>query len=184
MAKGRTRVRRTPAKPIDPVKIYEQAMRFHVAIARLHQDMTREMNANQQQGMGLSHWIGIPILVMSALASELFLKCLICIETGRRSSGHHHARLFDHLSAATKAKLEAKWDGIVANREDMIKKIEKGSGMKIERKLRRALNQSGDTFVQLRYLYETENDIVSAMSDFHLSLKEMVLELKPEWKSI
>jgi HEPN domain-containing protein len=51
-----------------------------------------------------------PVVVLGALTTELFLKCLISIETGKASHGHDLKELFDELSPETRARIERAWD--------------------------------------------------------------------------
>jgi hypothetical protein len=55
-----------------------------------------------------------PLAVLSALTTELFLKCLICIETGDTPRGHDLKELFDQLSVATRTRIQDLWDSGIA----------------------------------------------------------------------
>lgn len=55
--------------------------------------------------------IGYPQIVLSAFAIELYLKCLICIETGRAPPhGHHLKHLFDRLAPETRRRICSIWE--------------------------------------------------------------------------
>jgi hypothetical protein len=56
----------------DPLKIFMNAERFRQADLLLR-------SFNEQQ---IAVTIASPALILSAFASELYLKCIVCIETG------------------------------------------------------------------------------------------------------
>jgi hypothetical protein len=72
----------------DPLKIFMNAERFRIANRVLRQVKDQSTAAA----------VGGPALIYSALASELYLKCLICLETGRREQGHELHELFKKLN--------------------------------------------------------------------------------------
>lgn len=95
-----------------------------------------------------------PIIVLGALTTELFLKCLICIETGNTPHGHDLRKLFDKLSAATRTHIENLWDnGIAMSRSEEWDDLER-IGLKMPRDLPSALANGSDTFERIRYSYE------------------------------
>jgi hypothetical protein len=49
-------------------------------------------------------------MVLSAFASELYLKCLLCIETDKVPEDHNLLRLFDGLKVSTRHELDDLWD--------------------------------------------------------------------------
>src|SRR5580700_2055988 len=71
-----------PSKaPIDPHEIYLHAFRFHENDHRLRNSISPE---DPNEVMLIAH----PSMMLSAFASELYLKCLLCIETGKVHTGH------------------------------------------------------------------------------------------------
>jgi hypothetical protein len=86
--------KRVQKKRIDPEAIFLHAVSFHLAFRVLH-----EYKPSHPSGAGALH---LPASVLSAFTCELFLKALICIETGRVPTGHLLLNLFSRLSASTR----------------------------------------------------------------------------------
>ena len=82
---------------LDPVLIFLQANGFSRAYDILADQ--RHLAASEMAT------IGYPQIVLSALATELYLKCLICMETGKAPRGHHLKQLFDRLSPETRRRI-------------------------------------------------------------------------------
>ena len=127
--------------------------------------------------------IGSAAVVISALTSELFFKCLICIETGLVPRGHHLIYLFNQLSALTKRRIEEIWDKeVVPHREQHWQQIETALGKPIKRDLASALDGGSTAFEKIRYSYEGNNsDVAFYISDLPRLLGRVIVELKPEF---
>jgi hypothetical protein len=163
-------------KNVDPLKIYMHAMGFHVAedaLGRL------TLNPNQQ----LSSHVVQSNMVLSALTSELFLKCLVCLETTLTPKGHHLFELFELLKPDTRDRVVKMWNiYIVPKRSQMWDMIDQHHGGKIARDLPGALLASSRAFETIRYEYEPD----SQKSEFNIGdlpriLRILILEKKPEW---
>jgi HEPN domain-containing protein len=92
----------------EPTKIFEHASAFHKSFELLSDSIlpdNGESPSNEAVGM-----IAHPALVLSALASELYLKCLLCVETGKVPRGHNLSDLFTQLNDETKFSLDGLWD--------------------------------------------------------------------------
>jgi hypothetical protein len=163
-------------KKIDPVDIYRHGLQFFWAIDTMHGGINREP--------ARGNWIGLPILVTAAFASEIFLKCLICVETGKSVTGHNLKKLFDALTPATRKIVTDKWDRVMVGRKEVIDTLERNSGQRVPRDLNAVLKESADTFVILRYAYEPGRDFRSLISDLPIPLKETILQIRPEWGNI
>ncbi len=83
---------------IDPLSIYMHAIGFHTAENSLG-NLTLGPNAQ------LGAQVVRPAMVISALTSELFLKCLVCLETTRTPKGHHLFELFQLLTPGTRSRI-------------------------------------------------------------------------------
>ncbi len=169
-------------KGIDPLQIYLHAVGFHTAadaVGRL------TLGPNTQ----IAGQVVRPNMVLSALTSELFLKCMVCIETTNIPKGHHLFELFNLLTAETRNKIILIWDTyVVPAREPMWRMMEQHQtllGKKIDRDLPGALLSSSRAFEAIRYSYEPE----SKEADFYISdlpnvLRRVVLHMKPEWENL
>lgn len=60
---------------LDPLRIFQHASRFHESDHRLRNSVPRD---KPEQFPLIAH----PAMVLSAFASELYLRCLLCIEPG------------------------------------------------------------------------------------------------------
>jgi hypothetical protein len=163
-------------KNVDPFKIYMHAMGFHVAedaLGRL------TLNPNQQ----LASHVVQPNMILSALTSELFLKCLVCMETTLTPKGHHLFELFKLLKPDTRDGIIKMWDiYIVPQRTQMWDVIDQHHGGKIARDLPGALLASSRAFETIRYEYEpTIQQSEFNIGDLPRILRLVVLEKKPDW---
>ena len=84
-------------------KIFVHASHFHESDHRLRNTVP----ADRPDQLPL---VAHPSMVLSAFATELYLKCLLCLETGRAPHGHHLRNLFDQLLPETRERLKALWD--------------------------------------------------------------------------
>lgn len=84
-------VAKAPLTNIDPLQIFMHALGFHVAENALG---SLTLAPNTQLGAQVVQ----PTMVLSAFTTELFLKCLICLETNLTPQGHHLFELFEQLS--------------------------------------------------------------------------------------
>jgi hypothetical protein len=167
-----------PNQQIDPAKVFEQADCFYQTLAVL-------CNV-EPENTQLAVTIGEPVMVLGALTIELFLKCLICIETGAVPRGHDLRELFDRLAPATQARILRTWDGDIAvHRASEWDRIESGLGQKIFRDLPSALSAASKAFERLRYSYEGNTaDVQYFLQDLPQLLGRVILERKPEWKGL
>src|SRR5690349_16628975 len=87
---------------LDPFFIFLQAHAFFQANEALYETFKYHPEKLYQ--------VSLPACTLSSFACELFLKCLLCIETGDAPNGHHLRKLFDMLSESTRHRLEKLWD--------------------------------------------------------------------------
>src|SRR5690349_15022045 len=74
--------------------------------------------------------VGQSVIVLTAFCIQLFLKCLVCIETGKVPRGQHLKHLHDQPSIPTRKKIEFYWDTeAVPHHDSMWKKIEGNMGI-------------------------------------------------------
>lgn len=175
-----TLIERTPLsiRNINPALIFEQGDCFYQALAILcnvHPD-------NIEIGVIL----GEPVMVLGALTIELFLKCLVCIETGVAPRGHNLKELFDGLSEATKKRIQHSWDtGIAVRRSAEWDQMERAVGVKIARDLPTALAVGSKSFELIRYSYEgNTKNLQYYLQDLPALLGRVILEMKPEFKDV
>jgi HEPN domain-containing protein len=159
-----------PPKKVQAVEIFKHAETFYKSIDQLHKTDRNVIAA-----------VSMPICVLSAFASELYLKCLVCDETGKMARGHHLHDLFRKLSSPTQRLLERLWDQQNATREAILRKIDAQNEKPIPRDLRSCLKAGNKSFEQIRYAYERGEDFVFVLSDFPTVLRQALLNVRPDW---
>jgi hypothetical protein len=165
------------AAGVDPSKIFVQADCFYTTLAIL-------CNVNPND-MRLAVTIGEPVMVLGALTIELFLKCLLCIESGDVPRGHNLKELFEKLSPTIRGRIEDGWSKIAAHRGADWDGLEASMAVTIARDLPSALAVAGDTFQKLRYSYEGNTERLQYyLQDLPRLLGRIVLEIRPEWEDL
>lgn len=164
--------KKPPLPPLVPIDVFSHAMRFFLACDRLHRaSMENEIVARE---------LAQPILVLTAFASELFLKAQIAAEGAPRPKSHDLRELFDLLSPGAQTIVQGEWDKVMTHREADTLRLEVTLGMPLPRDLRAALDLSRKSFEELRYVYETKS-ANSVIGFFPIALREALFVLHPEW---
>jgi hypothetical protein len=91
--------------PIAADKVFEHAECFYQAFAALCR-----LSPDPREDLHAAITLAEPLIVLAA-ANELFLKCIICIETGKTARGHNLEELFDQLSEGSRTRIQNWWDG-------------------------------------------------------------------------
>jgi hypothetical protein len=156
----------------DAKAIFAYAEGFFTAIDHLHRKLTPEE-------FDRVIWAA---MTLSAFATELYFKCIIRLETGKAPKGHYVHDFFLKLSPTTKLVLEQKWDAIILNRADILKKLDQQLAHPVPRDLRSNLKEGNKGFELLRYAYEPGNaGFRFLLSDLPIALRRAILELQPTW---
>lgn len=155
----------------DPLRIFHHAESFFGAIDQLH-----KTSDSRRYG-----FIQAPVIVMSAFASELYFKCLICAETGVAPRGHALFPLFQKLERISQAAINNRWNERLVIRESKIRDLEKSMGRPIPRLLEETLSQSSNSFEEARYLYQEEPGYYSDIGDLPMVVRSAINDLKPSW---
>jgi hypothetical protein len=165
---------------VDPVQIFLHADGFYKVGGALDA-LDWKQNPQIMTDMGHAR------IVLSALNSELFLKCLICIETDKVAHGHHLRTLFKQLRPKTRNRITHLWNTeVVPLRNEMWTKIENSiiDGHKIDRDLLAALAGGSEAFEKIRYSYEgNHRNVRFYLSDLPWVLRTVILEMRPEWRA-
>jgi HEPN domain-containing protein len=160
-------------KKIEPEAIFLQAVNFHMASRAL-----QEWKPSHPSGARLMH---MPASVINAFSSELLLKTLVCIETGRIPEGHHLLKLFNALSPKTRKRITEIWDDYAITHADRWSEIESVIGSPIARDLPTALRLGSKTFELARYYYEEREEFVFYIGALPDMLGKACFELRPDW---
>jgi hypothetical protein len=173
------------AKPsLTAEKIFEHAECFYRASAALRSRLPVRLRPDHFENIYAAVTLAEPLIVLDALTSELFLKCLICIETGSTQHGHDLKKLFYQLSEATRTRIQRSWDSEIATRRrekwDDFERL----GLKIARDLPSALAKGTNGFERYRYSYEgNTQDLHYYLEDLPEVLEMLILEMKPEFEA-
>jgi hypothetical protein len=176
-----SRPMKKPQPKLDPQQIYLQGCRFQFASERL-----RDAKHLQPGDFEL---VAHPSLMLSAFASELYLKCLICIETGNAPDAEHSLKkLFQQVNRRHQSQIEGGWD-VLMQKPDMVRTLAqieaRWHGVKVPRDLAWALDAGSHGFVQIRYIYEPKGAQTKfLLVDFPQILRAVILQVKPGWKSL
>jgi hypothetical protein len=129
-------------------------------------------------------------MVISALASELFLKCLLVIEAKPKKvfeRVHNLYDLFSKLSDPVQKRIKELWDQQVWSQESRelfsYTQTTVAKGQPIPRHFATALKLGANTFIELRYVYEKQRNINNLIIDLPLILRKVIVEIHPEWRS-
>lgn len=169
--------------------IFIHATKFALADRHLRDAALHDAEANTTFRM--------PGMVLSAFASELFLKCLLVIEgkeipgwrnkasnpNARPRDPHHLKNLFELLPRGTQFRVGDYWDFKVSERHDQLREIEIRDQVKIPRDLPTALAECGGAFVGLRYIYEDPSRTNFYITDLPDVLHDVVLE-RTHWDEL
>jgi hypothetical protein len=127
-----------------------------------------------------------PLVANLAFASELYLKCLIIIETKQQAIMQRDLRkLFSMLPQKTREEIEKRCDAILtkppqydlSNAPDHAKEAE----AQRPKNFRDALKAGKDAFKDWRYMYEGDAAPPFALLIFPDILRAIILERHPEW---
>lgn len=170
----------------EPVKVFLHASAFHKSYDLLCRATAAEIEDGTDNGLTRDQRVGIiahPAMVLSVFASELYLKCLLCIENGKVPATHNLEKLFDALEVATRHELDDLWDADIRHPVkqgvlDHIRSTPAGQDLRLD--LRYALAKGANAFVELRYFYEREQSFFM-LSDFPFLLRNAILKRMPSW---
>ena len=132
----------TSRKRSDPLEIFLNAERFKAAAGCLGA-LLRENDWRE---------LFVPMHVNAALALELYLKCLLALKSCQIPPSHHHGKLFSQLPAPYKRSLIRRFREYAKNDEELIWSHKQDPRYATD--LESVLNDSGNIFETLRYLYE------------------------------
>lgn len=164
-----------PAKrPPDPLAVFMHARRF-----RAGYDYT--LNIKDPAQMAL---LGPVTLTLSAFSSELYLKALLCVETGRLFPGHNLKNLYRNLSGASRRRIDKAWQAHFQTILPKFNAIARTKGTPVPSgSLEDALDLGAHAFEAFRYAFE------GALPDFLISdlprlLDDAILDIRPEWRAL
>jgi hypothetical protein len=167
-------MRRSPNARPDPFKIFMNAERYRQA------DLLLRSFGDQQIAVAVAS----PALILSAFASEIYLKCIICLETGELAHGHHLKNLFRLIGPSTRRAIQQRWDVYVSSplRQRMYAALASVNGSHVPTDLDWTLSEGSSAFTSLRYMHEVENlNTKFLLGDFPNVLRDVIIQMRPQW---
>lgn len=156
---------------IDPRSVYEYAGHFLFTEWYLRRQIDNDPS--------LAGAVSFPGMIVSAFASELYFKCLIYLDGRKPPNDHHLGKLFNKLSQTDRSLVQGEWDRMIVATEDQTKRLEIENNFSIPRDMDTALNECGDAFRLLRYVYEGHKALFY-ITHLPLVLKK-VIQTKTNW---
>jgi hypothetical protein len=157
---------RRPRTLPDPKDVFLQAENFA---------LTQNVLVRPEQAR-FAGYTAVPTIVLSAFASELFLKSLLLIEGSNEGWGHGLFELFDKLSQEAKTDIEENWKAVLERKKDQ--------GPFDPRSLQELLKVGSKTFEVLRYAHEGVDGLQFHLSELPEALRTTIVARKPEWADI
>jgi hypothetical protein len=158
----------------DPKTIFYQAEAFSKSSVFINNKGFEYIHKNSP----ISSNIVAAEKINKAFTFELYLKCLMAIESGRYIEGHNLLDLFKNLSQATQDKIiQNHNEGIIYSNVHYIL-----HGFDAEDNFLEILKSIANTFIDLRYIFEEHNQ---NNYDFGFTMKfvrGMILQLRPDFK--
>jgi len=123
-------------------------------------------------------------VVNAAFAVELFLKCLLAVESGQIPETHNLKDLFNQVSKESRGKIRKRHNERALNHA-VLSGTRERVGIKTD--LDSLLEDSQDVFTHFRYLFEGVQNRTKPLG-FVLDLfgqivRDRILDLRPEWLS-
>jgi hypothetical protein len=162
---------------LDPRDIFAHAGFYHKSSALLSSEIVKDMPREAHTEFVF------PQVVMSAIASEVYLKCLHAIESqGTVPKDHPLDKLFGGLSVATKQVVKKHWNAMAAQ-NPIFKTSSARPGKRPKHDMVSALREGGLAFMRYRYAYEGKQLKAYSLGSLPDVLRDAILELKPEWRA-
>jgi hypothetical protein len=125
----------------------------------------------------------IPIFIDQAFAGEIYLKCLLLIQTGKYPKGHDLKFLFDQLPATEKSAVDEIYKNEFKNsilyRHLMTRKVVS--------KLSSVLARAGKTYVNMRYSFQSTAKPLGptvGLPEFIEAVRKRLLVIEPELQKL
>jgi len=161
---------------LNPGDLFDHAEFYRKSAELLGSEMVRDLPRQARPGFAF------PQVFISAIASEVYLKCLHAIEfQGTVPKDHPLDKLFGGLSTATKQLVKRHWNAMVAH-DPMFKASSARPGRRQKHDLVSVLREGGLAFMRYRYAYEGRHLSSYALGNLPEVLHDAILELKPEWQ--
>jgi hypothetical protein len=165
-----------PVKPsLDPLEIYMNAESYRLAYITLR--ITGDKDPNFMTAVATPH------MVLSAFATELYFKCLLCLEGSKVMPTHNLKALFRELAPQTRTRVEQLWKRHAVGLEEMWRMIEQTTNTPVPRDFVTLLAMSSNAFQKLRYVHEDASGSFF-VGDLPPILRTIILDRRPLWATL
>jgi hypothetical protein len=161
---------------IDPQDILRSADSFSAACKTLQDAATQ----------GRAVVIEIVLATLEALTVELYLKCLIMLESGQYRSGHDLYKFFKCLAPQTRSELQQAHDVYLTRWPAVVAAI-KAKGYKTD--LESLLIAGRHAFTDFRYAHEAgskkargKQNVMFGLHGLAVCIRARIMKLKPDWE--
>lgn len=166
------------ANKTNPREVFSAASGYLAAYVALS-------TASDQSDQQLSDLI-MPKCAIHALSTEIYLKCLILVESGKLHHHHDLARLYALISQESKDRIEKEWEDywIEQPRRQYPPEVADNlpDALKEPRSLKVSLRASRHAHEIFRYIYEPDKpDAGMFIHPLPWFLHKLILEKHPEW---
>jgi hypothetical protein len=168
--------------PVNPDEVFNNAMCFMVA----YRHMTKLIQPERDQLTTIAS--AAPLLMMGGLTTELMLKTFHALHNGTVPRSHDLADLYRNLPMAMRIAIKKKFNSgaVMQRRKALYDMIEGATGERPPDDLPELLSRASTAFETYRYSFEDPpggNMPDFLLSDFPQVLIDVIIDLKPEWKS-
>jgi len=126
----------------------------------------------------------VPMVVCMTFSVELYLKCLVWLETGApRQRGHSLVSLFGLIAPARQARVKHHYDAFIGPHRDRIEATPAPDFGPGSTEFGSALQVASDGFADWRYAYE--RNMVSGPNlaqYFAYAVRRSIIEVRPDWE--
>jgi len=137
---------------------------------------------DKERKSGNPYILDLTLAVNSAMALELFLKCLRTIEKGFFFMGHEFDQQFSELKEATRNEVRRRHDKAVDRDQDQFFSKMRANNFKTD--LDSLLDMGKNTFSDFRYAFEPSTKAKKTtwgLDNFMFDIRDIILERHPEW---
>lgn len=122
-----------------------------------------------------------PMTVCFSFSVELYLKCLVCLETGTAPRGHSLEELMKMVSQQSQDEIEKHYEALMSDRPDRdVVDAQFGVG---STKFQNALKGANKGFEHWRYVYERNMAPGFSLSSYLAhGVRQTLINLRPNWK--
>lgn len=139
-------------------------------------------HATQDQNQ--TFYLALVYVVNASFAVELYLKCLLAVESGQIPETHNLKDLFNQVSRESRAKIKKRHNKLAPD-HSVLSGFRERLGIKID--LDSLLEDGQDVFKHFRYLFEgvrsRTKPIGFGLELFGRIVRNRILDLRPEWLS-